>query len=196
MVVSGQEDAGEIESIIGGKQPGMLYRNLPALIGEFQEFLDKQLAFLERFFEDNKRRWIEYFLGPHEDIPFEEWSLYPALELVKDWKLFNGFASLLYANNNYWGNQINIGIEKDLGKKIHYAKLLRDSEAGEEMYGLIFKLESDLSTGEYPKVFTPQVYEGPFISPNYFSADFNVPDVVALAFIDSMKLVKLQSENG
>ncbi|MGL5875767.1 MAG: hypothetical protein ACRC2R_25965 [Xenococcaceae cyanobacterium] len=100
LVVSGGEEVDLVEQAIEKSDKGILYKNLDKLIEEIDDY-----------FEYIKKE------VPIGTIPFD-----PVQEEVKisytalpKWYFY---ASLIYANNNHWGNTINIEIDTDLGKPI------------------------------------------------------------------------------
>lgn len=95
MVISGDKEASVVEEIIEKVEPGLLYKNFDKLLTDIGNFFG--------FFPLGKH----FLVGLYESqnyIPLPEWFYY---------------ASLTYANNNYWNNKINIDLSKDLGKPIY-----------------------------------------------------------------------------
>lgn len=93
MVISG-DDLADIETAINNVNLGILFKNLDKL---FEEISDRV-------------RWITgiyTYAGGGTTVrkPMPKWAYW---------------AKLIYANNNYWGNQINLDITQDLGKPIFF----------------------------------------------------------------------------
>lgn len=89
MVVLGEKDVAEIEKEIDKINQGILYKNLDKLLEEIENYFT--------YAYKNVRQGFSSVPYPNEYY----------------------YATLIYANNNYWGNPINIELDKDLGKPIY-----------------------------------------------------------------------------
>ncbi|MGL5879981.1 MAG: hypothetical protein ACRC2V_19675 [Xenococcaceae cyanobacterium] len=100
LVVSGSEELEKIEAEIGRVDKGLLYKNLDKLFKEISDFYP-----------------LNIIIGTGSSSSS---STYPPVSNVNQMPLpdWYYYANLTYANNNYWGNQININLSQDLGKPI------------------------------------------------------------------------------
>jgi hypothetical protein len=203
IVISGSEQIKDFESKLEELHPSWLYKNLNSFINEINGYFSNLSGGFFQNFNKQKAKWIKYMsINIRDDSPHKT----RIINLIAGLETTNGHVSLLYANNNYWKNQININIDSDLGKPIFYQAVYQQNPFS--IINVVAKLNEnvDLSTDPYnylyewavgandidldiDKELSPTIY-----FPYLIGARDNVPWHIALMFYEAKKQTELSQE--
>ncbi|NJO93412.1 MAG: hypothetical protein HC820_01800 [Hydrococcus sp. RM1_1_31] len=199
MVISGNEQASDFESKLEELHPSWLYKNLDSFLSEVKGYFSSLLGNFFQNFNERKAYWTEYMLmnirrdSPHKSV---------IVGATASIQTTNGHVALLYANNNYWKNQVNININTDLGSSIFYQAVYQETPRA--VINVVAKLDENVDLFISANSFLPNwSVEGNDIDgelypityyPYLVGARDNVSSEFALAFYDTKKQLELSQE--